>query len=115
MIFTCIECNNDTHELSGDLEERTCFNCLDDEEAIIEKNIIEYKVKFNYDDDEASLLIEIINEEQFNNDTYSIDGNKKALREIFIDLTNKDLKESEIIQDWIKALIQNDDSLYRRV
>ena len=58
MIFTCIECNNDTHELSGDLEERTCFNCLDAEETITEKNIIDYKVKFNYDNDERSILYE---------------------------------------------------------
>lgn len=32
VIFTCIECNNDVHELSGDLDERTCFQCLDDAE-----------------------------------------------------------------------------------
>ena len=114
MIFTCIECNNDIHELSGDLEERTCFNCLDAEETITEKNIIDYKVKFNYDNDEAELLVEIINEEQFNNDVYSVDGNQEALKEIFIDLTNKDLKGSDWIQDWLEDLIQNDDSPYKR-
>ena len=76
--------------------------------------MIQYKVKFNYDDDECELLVEIIDDEQFNNDTYSIDGNQEALREIFIDLTDKDLKESELIQDYLTDLIQDDDAPYKR-
>lgn len=82
--------------------------------------MIEYNIDFKFNTKGgAVLLVEIIDDNKFTNEIYEIDGNKKALRELFIDLTNDDeknniLKESEEVQDWLEDLIQNDDSPYKR-
>lgn len=76
--------------------------------------MIEYNTDFKFNKGGAVLLVEIIDSNKFTNEIYEIDGNDKALREIFIELTDKDLKESEMIQDWLQDLIQFDDSPYKR-
>ena len=37
-MFTCIECEHHYDHLTGDLDERMCFKCLDEEEHDKEKN-----------------------------------------------------------------------------
>ena len=32
-MWTCIECNNNYNKLTGDLEEKTCNDCLDNDEG----------------------------------------------------------------------------------
>ena len=78
--------------------------------------MINYKIKkFTYIKDsdtfdEAELLVEITNMSKFNNQIYSIDGNPEALREIFIGLTDNNLKETKEIQDYLEDLISEDDT-----
>ena len=76
--------------------------------------MIKYEIDFKFNQGGAVLLVKIIDSNKFTNEIYEIDGNKKALRELFIDLSNDDLKESEEIQDYLQDLIQIDDSPYRR-
>ena len=76
--------------------------------------MIKYEIDFKFNQGGAVLLVKIIDSNKFTNEIYEIDGNKKALREIFIGLTDNNIKETEEIQDYLNDLIQIDDSPYKR-
>ena len=76
--------------------------------------MIKYEIDFKFHQGGAVLLVKIIDSNKFTNEIYEIDGNKKALREIFIGLTDNSIKETEEIQDYLQDLIQIDDSPYKR-